>query len=105
MEDPDRTRRVVVVLTAHADRPATAAWCKHIRTLLRQAPGAIVECDIERLSGSAADIVETLARLRLVALGCGGEFQLLRADPALLAVLDLLGFADLLPVADPPTDG
>jgi hypothetical protein len=93
------TRRpeVVVVLAAPADRHAATAWCERVRSLLRAEPGAVVRCDVRQLSGSAAEVVDALARLRLVALGCGGQIRLRRADPALLTVLEALGFADLLP--------
>jgi hypothetical protein len=95
---------VVVVLGLPVDRTATTAWCDEVRSLLRGAPGAMVSCDVRELSGSAAEVVDALARLRLVALGCGGQIRLRRADPALRVLLDLLGFADLLP-PDPPEPG
>ncbi|MEJ3749025.1 STAS domain-containing protein [Actinomycetes bacterium KLBMP 9797] len=88
---------VVVVLAARADRAAAATWCDRVRTLLRESPGAVVDCDVERLSGSAAEVIDALARLRLVARRAGGQLRLQRADPALRTLLDLLGFADLLP--------
>jgi hypothetical protein len=102
---PGRRPEVVVVLGAPADEATTMVWCDRVRTLLRAAPGAVVSCDIGRLSGSAAEVVEALARLRLVALAGGGQIRLRRADPALLALLDLLGFADLLPPDPPGPDG
>ena len=76
------------------------ACCERIRSLLRHAPGAVVECDVARLSGPAAEVIGILARLRLAALSCGGRLTLRHADPALLTLLDVLGFADLLPAAD-----
>lgn len=96
VDSSSATPHVVVVLGARADRVTTEAWCDRVRTLLRRAPGTVVDCDVERLRGSAAEVVEALARLRLVALGCGGRLRLVRADPALLTLLELLGFADLL---------
>jgi hypothetical protein len=98
--DARSSGRVGIVLGADADPAAVPAWCEQVRSLLRQAPGAVVECDAERLSGTATDVVEALARLRLVALRCGGDLRLRRASPDLLAVLELLGFTDLLPAAD-----
>jgi hypothetical protein len=74
--------------------------CERIRALLRHAPGAVVECDVARLSGAATEVIGTLARLRLATLRSGGRLTLRHADPALLALLDVLGFADLLPPAD-----
>lgn len=87
----------MVVLAAPADRRTATAWCERVRSLLQIEPGAVVSCDVRQLSGSAAEVVDALARLRLVALGCGGQIRLCQADPALVALLDLLGFADLLP--------
>jgi hypothetical protein len=81
--------------------PDTAtACCERIRSLLGHAPDAVVECDVARLSGPAAEVIGVLARLRLAALRCGGRLTLRHADPALLTLLDVLGFADLLPAAE-----
>jgi hypothetical protein len=96
-----RRAEVVVVLSTPADRTAATAWCEHLRSLLLADPGAVVSCDVRWLTGSAAEVVDALARLRLIALGCGRQIWLRRADPALLALLDLLGFADVLP-PEPP---
>lgn len=52
--------------------------------------------DVSGLSGSAADVIEVLARLQLAARRCGGTIYLRDADPALLALIELLGFAELL---------
>lgn len=70
--------------------------CERIRSLLSRSPGAVVECDVSLLSGSATQVVGALARIRLVTLDCGGELALRRADPSLLALLDLFGLADLI---------
>jgi hypothetical protein len=103
--EPDRGTRVVVVLGPHVDGAAVAACCERIRSALRRTPGVVVDCDVERLSGPAVAVIEALARLRLAALGCGGELRLVRADPHLLDLLELLGFADVLPASEPPPAG
>jgi hypothetical protein len=97
VETQGERREIVVVLGVRADQAATTVWCDRVRALLLAEPGAVVICDVRRLSGSAADVIEALARLRLVALRCGGQIRLRQADPALLTLLDLLGFADLFP--------
>jgi hypothetical protein len=91
---------VVIVLGARADRSAVTAWCEHLRSLLCHAPGAVVDCDVAQLTGSAVDVLDALARLRLIAMRGGGRLRLRGADPALVATLELLGFANLLPTVD-----
>jgi hypothetical protein len=90
----------VVVLDARACDAAATAWCEGVRALLLGGDAAIVTCDVARISGPAADVVDTLARLQLTALRCGGEIRLVRAGPSLLALLELAGLADVLPVDD-----
>jgi hypothetical protein len=99
---PDRVPTVVIVLGARADRPAVTAWCERLRTLLCHAPGSVVDCDVALLTGSAVEVLDALARLRLTAMRGGGRLRLRGADPGLVAALELLGFANLLPTADPP---
>ena len=55
--------------------------------------------------GPGADAVDTLARLQLAARRCGAEVRLRAPEPALLAVLELLGLGDVLPLADGPPGG
>lgn len=98
--DPNSRRTVrIVLLPTDADLAAVAACCERIRSLLNESPGAVVECDVSRLSGSAAQVIGALARIRLVTLDCGSELTLCRADPALRTALDLFGLADVLPVS------
>jgi hypothetical protein len=85
---------------AGADRIAVAACCERIRSLLAESPGAVVECDVGRLSGSAVQILDALTRIRLVTRTCGGRLVLRRADPALLTVIELFGLTDLFPTCD-----
>ena len=88
------------MLCADADHAATAEWCERVRSLLLESPGAVVRCDVGGLSGPAAAVLDALARLRLTASGCGGRMVLRGADPALLALLELVGLADLLQPED-----
>lgn len=86
-------------------RTPTAAWCDRVRALLAERPGAVVLCDVAQLSGPALDVLEALARLRLTAAGCGGRILLRHADPALLALLELAGLAELLQPEDAEQGG
>jgi hypothetical protein len=88
-----------VVLSTQANEAATAAWCERVRALI--AEGRTVSCDVQQLTGSAAEVINALARLQLTALGCGGRIRLRHADPALLALLDLAGLANLFDVGEP----
>ncbi|HEV2783464.1 MAG TPA: hypothetical protein VGX25_29110, partial [Actinophytocola sp.] len=64
-------------------------------------PVVVLSCDVELRSGSAAEVVDALARLQLTALRCGGRIRLRRVDPALLALLELAGLTELLGRGEP----
>jgi hypothetical protein len=90
-----------VALSTQANETATSAWCERVRELLADRRAGTVSCDVEQLTGSAAEVINALARLQLTALGCGGQIRLRQADPALLALLELAGLADVLVVGEP----
>jgi hypothetical protein len=79
-----------------------AALCDEVESLLRDGSTAVITCDVHSMVGTAAEVLDLLARVQLTALRCGGEIRLSRADPALLALLDLLGLADVLKPVDEP---
>ncbi|MFD5411683.1 STAS domain-containing protein [Streptomyces nojiriensis] len=58
-----------------------------------------VECDAGAVTAPDLAAVEALARLRLTARGHGG-FTVTGADPALRALLDLVGLVELLGEAE-----
>jgi anti-anti-sigma regulatory factor len=91
----------LLVLCARADDATTAAWCDLVRAALAANPGTVVSCDVSRLTGSAVDVLNALAQLQLTALHRGGRLRILRADPALCALLDLTGLADVLAPGEP----
>jgi hypothetical protein len=101
---PDREVDEVVVLDALACDAATTAWCVRVRSLLLDGHSVVVTCDVGLFSGRASDVVDTLARLQLTALRCGGRIRLCRAGPSLLALLELVGLAEVLPVVARPRD-
>lgn len=85
----------LLVLCARADDAATAVWCDLVRAALAADPGGVVSCDVSRLTGSAVEVVNALARLQLTALHRGGRLRILRADPALCALLELVGLGSV----------
>jgi hypothetical protein len=85
----------LLVLCARADDATTAAWCDLVRDAVAVNPGGVVCCDVSQLTGSAVDVVNALARLQLTALHRGGRLRILRADPVLCALLDLVGLGDV----------
>jgi ABC-type transporter Mla MlaB component len=91
-----------VVIVLHTP---TSAWCDRLRTLLADRPGAVVLCDVEQLSGRAAEVLDVLCRLRRTAADCGSRLLLRGADPALLALLELFGLAELLQPEEPEQAG
>lgn len=93
----------VIRLNAPADRAAANAWCDQLRSLLSDRPDGIVNCDVSGLIGSATDVVDALARLRLAAHCSGGRVRFLHADTALCDLLEILGLADLLTESSRPS--
>ena len=79
-------------------RPArsVAAWCDEVRLLLVDGSHAVVRCDVHAIAGRAADVLDALARLQLTARRHGGEIHLHGADAALIAILELVGFDQLV---------
>ena len=57
-------------------------------------------CDVGHISGSAVDVLDTLARLQLTARRCGGQIRLRHAEPSLVMFLELIGLGAALPVDD-----
>lgn len=94
------TVRVVLLADAGTEPAAVADCCERIRSLLAASPGAVVECDVGRLSGSAEEVLRVLTRVRLVTRSCGGRLTLHHAGPALLTVIDLFGLSDLFPTGN-----
>jgi hypothetical protein len=98
---PPAAAGAVVVLDATADRTAALRWCNRIRQILLDGSATVVICDVARISGSAAEIVDSLTRLQLTAIRCGGAIRLRGAEPSLLALFELLGLADVVPTVEP----
>ncbi|MER6071078.1 STAS domain-containing protein [Streptomyces sp. NPDC001817] len=80
----------VLVLRGPVTRDEVAGLCARVRVLL--AGGArLVVCDVGGLGPPGLAVVDLLARLELAARRAGGRIRLRDPDPALPALLDLVG--------------
>ncbi|MET9501150.1 STAS domain-containing protein [Streptomyces sp. NPDC006622] len=87
----DATTPPVLTLTGPLTRDRVGGLCDDLRSLLEGTGGAVVVCDAARLGTPGLTAVDLLARLRLTARRGGGHIRLRAPDPALLALLDLVG--------------
>ncbi|MFJ4689933.1 STAS domain-containing protein [Streptomyces sp. NPDC088766] len=102
----DATTPPVLTLTGPVTRSRVAELCDDLRLLMEGTAGtdgiagtegtagtagAVVVCDAEGLGTPGLMAVDLLARLRLTAGRGGGRIRLRAPDPALLALLDLVG--------------
>ncbi|MEU6809212.1 STAS domain-containing protein [Streptomyces sp. NPDC046831] len=81
----------VLVLAGPAAREEVAGLCEDVRGLLAATRAGVVVCDVRGLGPPGLGAVDLLARLQLTARRAGGRIRLRGADPALAAVLDLVG--------------
>jgi hypothetical protein len=80
----------VLVLRGPAGRAEIAGLCAEVRALLDGGRAGVV-CDVGGLGPPGLATVELLARLELAARRAGGQIRLRDPDPALFALLDLVG--------------
>ncbi|MFF7235911.1 STAS domain-containing protein [Streptomyces collinus] len=81
----------VLMLAGPVTRGEVPGWCDEVRSLLRRTGARVVVCDIGGLGPPGLGTVDLLARLELAARRAGGRIRLRDPDPALLALLDLVG--------------
>ncbi|MEV8070031.1 STAS domain-containing protein [Streptomyces sp. NPDC004684] len=81
----------VLVLAGPVTREEVRGLCGDVRRLLAASRARVVVCDVGGLGPPGLGAVELLARLRLAAVRAGGGIRLRDPDPALLALLDLVG--------------
>jgi ABC-type transporter Mla MlaB component len=86
----------VLVLPGPVSRGEVAGLCARVRALLAHGAGGadrVVVCEAGGLGPPGLGTVELLARLQLTARRAGGRIRLRDPDPALLALLDLVGLS------------
>src|SRR5918996_278738 len=90
----DAMTPAVLVLTGPVTRDEVTGLCDDVRALL-EATGAqgpsVVVCDVGGLGPPGLGAVDLLARMELTARRAGGRIRLRDPDPALRALLDLVG--------------
>ena len=92
----DAMTPAVLVLTGPVTRDEVTGLCDDVRALL-EATGArgpcVVVCDVGGLGPPGLGTVDLLARMELTARRAGGRIRLRDPDPALRALLDLVGLS------------
>ncbi|WP_228830476.1 STAS domain-containing protein [Nocardia beijingensis] len=95
---------VTVSLGGAADEASTVAWCARVHALVAEGHRTI-DCDVRELSGCAAAVTGTLARVQLTARRSGGRIRLLGVDDRMRLLLELVGLTNLLAGAEPDRPG
>ncbi|MGW3207265.1 STAS domain-containing protein [Streptomyces sp. NPDC001135] len=81
----------VLVLPGPVARDEVAGLCAQVQELLTVGRARVVVCDVGGLGPPGLAVVDLLARLELAARRAGGRIRLRDPDPALPALLDLVG--------------
>ncbi|MET9194630.1 STAS domain-containing protein [Streptomyces olivaceus] len=87
----DAVTPAVLVLPGPVSRGETPPLCDEVRALLGTTRAGVVVCDVGGLGPPGLAVVDLLARLELTARRAGGRIRLRDPDPALPALLDLVG--------------
>ncbi|MEU9476308.1 STAS domain-containing protein [Streptomyces sp. NPDC048191] len=87
----DAKEPAVLTLPGPVTRAEVAALCARVRMLLAGSGTRVVVCDVGGLGPPGLAVVDLLARLELTARRAGGRIRLRDPDPALHALLDLVG--------------
>ncbi|MFJ3043943.1 MULTISPECIES: STAS domain-containing protein [Streptomyces] len=87
----DAVTPAVLVLPGPVSRGETPRFCDEVRALLESTRAGVVVCDVGGLGPPGLAVVDLLARLELTARRAGGRIRLRDPDPALPALLDLVG--------------
>ncbi|MEV5316452.1 STAS domain-containing protein [Streptomyces sp. NPDC052687] len=87
----DAMTPAVLVLAGPVTRDEVRGLCEDVRALLEGGGASVVVCDIGGLGPPGLAVVDLLARLQLAARRAGGHIRLRDPDPALPALLDLVG--------------
>lgn len=87
----DSAKPAVLVLPGLVAPGEVPGLCEAVRTLLGTTGAGVVVCDVENLGPPGLTAVDALARMELAARRAGGRIRLRGPDPALSALLDLVG--------------
>lgn len=91
LPDVDAVTPAVLVLGGPVTRDRVPGLCDDVRALLASTGAGVVVVDVAGLGPPGLGVVDLLARLELAARRAGGRILLREPDPALPALLDLVG--------------
>ncbi|MFJ4472251.1 STAS domain-containing protein [Streptomyces sp. NPDC089424] len=80
-----------IVLAGPVTRDEVTGLCDDVRALLENTRAPVVVCDVAGIGPPGLATVDLLARLALTAKRAGSGIRLRDPDPALHALLDLVG--------------
>ncbi|MEV7992871.1 STAS domain-containing protein [Streptomyces sp. NPDC086077] len=80
-----------IVLAGPVTRDEVTGLCDDVRALLEDTGAPVVVCDVGAIGPPGLGTVDLLARLALTAKRAGSGIRLRDPDPALHALLDLVG--------------
>lgn len=103
LPDVDAMTPIVLTVSGRLTRAGVAGLCAELETLLVTADTqvTVVDCDVGGVVHPDLAAVEAIARLSLVARRSGGRRLRLRGTPPELRLLiDLVGLADVLALAE-----
>ncbi|MFD2685576.1 STAS domain-containing protein [Streptomyces phyllanthi] len=89
----DATTPAVLVLPGPVTRDQVPRLCADLCARLESSGAGVVVCDVAGIGPPGLATVDLLARLQLAALRAGGRIRLRGPDPALRALLGLVGLA------------
>ncbi|MGW0819891.1 STAS domain-containing protein [Streptomyces sp. NPDC002845] len=84
---------LVLVLPGPVTKDEVPRLCDEVRAQLEGAGGGVVVCDVAGIGPPGLGAVDVLARLQLAARRAGGRIRLRDPDPALRALLGLVGLS------------
>ncbi len=87
----DSAKPAVLVLPGLVTRDEVPRLCEAVRALLGTTGAGVVVCDVAGLGPPGLTAIDALARMELAARRAGGRIRLAGPDPALRALLDLVG--------------
>ncbi|WP_210593921.1 STAS domain-containing protein [Streptomyces sp. GESEQ-35] len=87
----DAMTPAVLVLAGPVTRDEVTGLGDDVRALLQTTGAGVVVCDVGGLGPPGLGAIDLLARLELAARRAGGRIRLRDPDPALHALLDLVG--------------
>ncbi|WP_285510463.1 STAS domain-containing protein [Streptomyces sp. NBRC 14336] len=87
----DAMTPAVLVPAGPVSQDTLTRLCDDVRALLQRSAAGVVVCDVGGLGPPGLGTVDLLARLQLAAVRAGGRIRLRDPDPALGALLGLVG--------------